>query len=390
MPMRTLYPFTAIVGQARLKKALVLNAINPALGGVLVRGHKGTAKSTAARGLAGLLPEIEVVEGCAFHCHPTAPIGACAACSNAGRDDHGRRVVRRPMAFVDLPLGATEDRLIGTLNLEDAIQQGRRRFEPGLLAEAHRGILYVDEVNLLEDHLVDVLLDAAAMGTNVVEREGVSVAHPSRFILIGTMNPEEGELRPQFLDRFALCVDVEGIDAPAERAEVIRRRLRFEADPEGFRDAWDEAERALAGEIARAQASLPEVTCPDSLLERVACLTVELGVHGHRADLALVKTACTLAADHGRTEVAPDDIREAAELVLPHRMRRTPFQEPQLASDELERSFDRHFNPPTPPPPQSAPPSDIDRGDEPPSPDGETPHRPDAGKKKATSLPLRH
>jgi Mg-chelatase subunit ChlI len=211
MLTRTLYPFTAIVGQERLKKSLILNAINPALGGVLIRGHKGTAKLTAARELAMLLPEIESVSGCPFACEPGRSLYACPSCSDSPREHLTPEPERRPMAFVDLPLGATEDSLIGILNLDDAIRLGKRRFEPGLLAQAHRGILYVDEVNLLEDHLVDILLDAAAMGLNIVEREGISFSHPARFILIGTMNPEEGELRPQFLDRFALCVNVEGL-----------------------------------------------------------------------------------------------------------------------------------------------------------------------------------
>jgi Mg-chelatase subunit ChlI len=261
------------------------------------------------------------------------------------------------MAFVDLPLGATEDRLIGTLNLDDAIRLGKRRFEPGLLAQAHRGILYVDEVNLLEDHLVDILLDAAAMGLNIVEREGISFSHPARFLLIGTMNPEEGELRPQFLDRFALCVDVEGLDSPADRAEIIRRRLRFEANPETFRREWATAEEALAQSILDAQDLLPKVTCPDSLLERVAHLTVELGVQGHRADLALIKTACTITAYHARAEVGSAEIREAAELVLPHRMRRAPFEEPQLRAEDLDRALDRHLDTPPPPPAESDTPS---------------------------------
>jgi Mg-chelatase subunit ChlI len=357
MLTRTLYPFTAIVGQERLKKALILNAINPALGGVLIRGHKGTAKSTAARGLATLLPEIESVSGCPFACEPGRPLYACPSCSDSPREHLRPEPERRPMAFVDLPLGATEDRLIGTLNLDDAIRLGKRRFEPGLLAQAHRGILYVDEVNLLEDHLVDILLDAAAMGLNIVEREGISFSHPARFLLIGTMNPEEGELRPQFLDRFALCVDVEGLDSPADRAEIIRRRLRFEANPETFRREWATAEEALAQSILDAQDLLPKVTCPDSLLERVAHLTVELGVQGHRADLALIKTACTITAYHARAEVGSAEIREAAELVLPHRMRRAPFEEPQLRAEDLDRALDRHLDTPPPPPAESDTPS---------------------------------
>jgi Mg-chelatase subunit ChlI len=378
MLTRSLYPFTAIVGQERLKQALILNAINPALGGVLIRGQKGTAKSTAARGLATLLPEIEVVTGCPFACQPGLPLHACPACSATPRDHRLPPTERRPMAFVDLPLGATEDRLIGTLNLDDAIRHGKRRFEPGLLAQAHRGILYVDEVNLLEDHLVDVLLDAAAMGLNIAEREGISFSHPARFILIGTMNPEEGELRPQFLDRFALCVDVAGLDTPSDRAEIIRRRLRFEADPDAFRRDFHHDEAALSRSILDAQALLPNVHCPEPLLEQVAHLTVELGVQGHRADLALIKTARTLAAHHKRTEVGPPEIREAAELVLPHRMRRAPFEEPQLRAEDLQRAFDRHLDNPPPPPPSS-----TERTEPRPQPGEES----DPGKKKVPTLP---
>jgi magnesium chelatase subunit D len=342
---RVLYPFTAVVGQERMKLALVLNAVHPALGGVLVRGHKGTAKSTAARGLADLLPPVETVAGCPFQC-PQDADGNCP---------HGTGRQERPTPVIDLPLGATEDRLVGTLNLEEAIQKGRRRFEPGLLAAAHRGILYVDEVNLLDDHLVDVLLDAAAMGVNVVEREGVSETHPARFVLIGTMNPEEGELRPQFVDRFGLCVDVVGIDAPADRAEVVRRRLRFEVDPDGFRREWAAEQEKLAGEIAAARAFLPQVSVPDDLLDGVARLTVEVGVHGHRADLAIVRTATTLAALRQHPTVTADDVRTAAELVLPHRLRRTPFEPPQRQREKLDQSIRDALSPPpsangTPPP----------------------------------------
>jgi Mg-chelatase subunit ChlI len=350
---RVLYPFAAIVGQERMKLALLLHAVNPALGGLLIRGHKGTAKSTAARGLAALLPAIEVVDGCPFQCPPDRTLGLCGGCTEQA-DTPSRR---RPMPVIDLPLGATEDRLVGTLNLEEAIQRGRRRLQPGLLAAAHRGVLYVDEVNLLDDHLVDVLLDAAAMGVNTVEREGVSVSHPSRFILIGTMNPEEGELRPQFVDRFGLCVDVVGIESPADRAEVVRRRLRFEADPEAFASEWATEQARLADHLAAARQTLTRTTCPDTLLEVVARLTVSMGVHGHRADLAIVRTATTLAAYRLRTEVTADDIREAAELVLPHRMRRLPFEQPQMQREQFDRAFNQALEPTGngPPPTNSAP-----------------------------------
>jgi len=334
---RARYPFTAIVGQEPMKKALLLNAIHPALGGVLIRGQKGTAKSTAARGLASLLPAIETVDHCPFQCFPGQPLAQCPVCT-AGIG----QTCQRPMPLIDLPLGATEDRLIGTMHLETAIQHGRRTFEPGLLAAAHRGILYVDEVNLLEDHLVDALLDVAVTGVNVVEREGVSVSHPARFILVGTMNPEEGELRPQFLDRFALCIEVAGLEGPAERAEVVRRRLRFEADPDTFAREWQPEEARLAEQVAAARQRLAHVACTDDLLESVACLTVEMGVHGHRADLATVKTACALAAYDGRATVTADDIREAAELVLPHRMRRTPFEQPHRPAERLKQALQQN------------------------------------------------
>ncbi len=246
----------------------------------------------------------------------------------------------RPTPLVDLPLGATEDRLVGSLNLETAVQAGKKQFEPGLLAESHRGILYVDEVNLLEDYLVDVLLDAAAMGVNVVEREGVSLAHPSRFMLIGTMNPEEGELRPQFIDRFGLCVAVEGIVDPAERTEVVQRYLDFEADPDQFRDSWAEQGERLSSRIVAARELLPEVECAVELVAYACSATTAVEVQGHRADITLVKAAQALAALEGRTKVTTDDIRACAQLVLPHRMRRDPSQEPELDRKRLTQALE--------------------------------------------------
>ncbi len=322
---RITYPFAAIVGQESMKTALLLNAVDPSIGGVLIRGQQGTAKSTAARGLADLLPSLETVDGCPFQCLTSQPLGRCSSCA-----DIAPSPCHRPTPLVNLPLGATEDRLIGTLNLERTIADGRRHFEPGLLAAAHRGILYIDEVNLLEDHLVDALLDAAASGVNVVERDGLSVTHPARFLLIGTMNPEEGELRPQFLDRFGLCVDVVGLESPAERAEVIRRRLRFEADPDAFSEDWKAEGRRLAGRVLAARKLLPNVMCADDLLESIARLTVERGVPGHRADLAIVKTATALAAFDGRAAVIDEDVRAAAALVLPHRVQRSAAEPPRL------------------------------------------------------------
>src|SRR5581483_5405840 len=261
-PTRPVYPFTALVAQERMKRALILNTVNPRLGGVLIRGEKGTAKSTAVRGLANLLPELTVVADCPYGCDPNDHATACESC----RERHEPPRQRRKVPLVALPVGATEDRVVGTLDLERAIQEGRRRFEPGLLASANRGILYIDEVNLLNDHLVDVLLDAAAMGVNYVEREGISVEHPSHFILVGTMNPEEGDLRPQLLDRFALAVEVEGLNDPAARAEVVRRRIAFEQDPLAFAAQWEAAEAAERARILAARALLPEVRLDDRML----------------------------------------------------------------------------------------------------------------------------
>jgi magnesium chelatase subunit D len=338
-PKRPVYPFAALVGQERLKQALILNAINPLIGGVLIRGEKGTAKSTAARGLAELLPPMATVAGCPFHCHPELPELMCDDCRQ--RQAQGEVLPRRdrPMPVVDLPLGTTEDRLLGTIDLEKAIKSGEKHFEPGLLAAANRGILYVDEVNLLDDHLVDVLLDAAAMGVNVVEREGISFIHPARFILVGTMNPEEGELRPQLLDRFGLCVEVTGLHALADRMAVVERRLAFEADPEGFAAAWQGEQESIRRAILTAGERLPRVSFTHDLLRLITAICVDQGVDGHRADIYMLKVAQTLAAYRGREVVTPDDVRPAAALVLPHRLRRQPFSESTLDENRLEETF---------------------------------------------------
>jgi magnesium chelatase subunit D len=342
----TVYPFTAIVGQERMKLALVLNAINPAIGGALIRGEKGTAKSTAVRALASLLPEFQAVTGCPFACRMEATLGLCARCQD---DASTPEESTRRAAVVTLPLGATDDRVVGTLDLERALQEGRRYFEPGLLASAHRGILYVDEVNLLGDHLVDLLLDAAAMGVNLVEREGVSVEHPSRFTLVGTMNPEEGELRPQLLDRFGLAVEIEGVTDPEARAEIVRRRLRFEHDPTAFHAQWQEPEQAERERIQRAQSQVPDVELSDLLLRFITRMCADLAVDGMRADIVIYKASCTLAAYDGRSEVNEADVRLAAELALPHRQRRGPFQSPQLSSDDLEKTMEDAWNNVQPP-----------------------------------------
>ncbi|MFH1260230.1 MAG: ATP-binding protein [Elusimicrobiota bacterium] len=336
---KTIFPFTAIVGQERMKKALILNAINPLLGGVLIRGEKGTAKSTAARALADLLPQMAVVEDCLFGCNPHNTHEMCAVCRERVEEGGKLPVARRKMKVVDLPLGATEDRVLGTLDIEKAIKKGEKHFDPGLLAEVNRGILYVDEVNLLDDHLVDILLDAAAMGLNNVEREGVSYSHPAKFILVGTMNPEEGELRPQLLDRFGLCVEVHGLTDPEQRAEVVRKCIEYEKSTHGFEKECEPEQIKLRRGIVKAQELFAQVVYSDDILKLITRIAIDMGVDGHRADIAMVKTAQTIAAYHQRKDVTAEDVKEAAELVLPHRMRRKPFQQPQLDQDKIEQSI---------------------------------------------------
>ena len=318
------YPFTAIVGQDRMRLALELNAVNPAVGGVLIRGEKGTAKSTAVRALARLLPEIDVVEGCRYSCEPPGDEGdarLCIDCTEKLARGEKLGVTQRRMRVVELPINASEDRVVGSIDIESAIKTGTRKFEPGVLAEANRNILYVDEVNLLDDHLVDVLLDAAAMGVNVVEREGVSVWHPARFILVGTMNPEEGDLRPQLLDRFGLCVDVTGIRDVGERVEIIERREAWEENPEGFGADYAEAESEEAARIADAIVRLAAVEVPRPILAAIAELNVSLGVDGHRADLVARKAAQALAALQGTETVSQAEVDEIIDMVLSHRVK---------------------------------------------------------------------
>lgn len=329
------YPFTAVVGMPDLRLALVLSSISPAVGGVLVRGEKGTAKSTMVRALAGLLPGVDVVDGCRFSCDPVEPDPACPD----GPHPEGAAAHRRPARLVELPVGAAEDRVIGSLNLERALAEGVTDFQPGLLAAAHRGLLYVDEVNLLHDHLVDTLLDAAAMGRATVEREGVSVSHAARFVLIGTMNPEEGELRPQLLDRFGLTVEVASSRDPEQRVEVIRRRLAYEADPDDFAGRYAAADAGLAKEIEAAQRLLPSVKLPDEALRQIAEVCASFEVDGMRADIVTARTAVAHAAWAGRTEVTTEDIRVAARLALPHRRRRNPFDAPGISEEQLEQAL---------------------------------------------------
>ncbi|MGW6864093.1 putative cobaltochelatase [Streptomyces sp. NPDC054904] len=332
----THFPFTAVVGQDDLRLALLLNAVSPAVGGVLVRGEKGTAKSTAVRALSALLPQVDVVPGCRFSCAPASPDPACPD----GPHEPGAGSAR-PARMVELPVGASEDRLVGALDIERALSEGVKAFEPGLLADAHRGILYVDEVNLLHDHLVDVLLDAAAMGASYVEREGVSVRHDARFLLVGTMNPEEGELRPQLLDRFGLTVEVAASREPALRVEVVRRRLAYEDDPAGFAGRWAGDEHEVRARVVAARALLPKVVLDDTALLRIAATCAGFEVDGMRADIVMARTATALAAWAGRTAVRKEDVRQAALLALPHRRRRNPFDAPGLDEDKLDEILDR-------------------------------------------------
>ena len=370
-PADRAYPFAGIVGMADLKLALLLNAVSPAIGGVLVRGEKGTAKSTMVRGLAALLPPVRVVSGCPYSCDPAAPDPGCPAGPHDGTHDglsdgpgDGSASRERPVTLAELPVGATEDRLAGSLDIERVLTAGTTAFQPGLLAAAHRGVLYVDEVNLLHDHLVDLLLDAAALGVNYVEREGVSVRHASRFLLVGTMNPEEGELRPQLLDRFGLTVQVTASQDGAERAEVVRRRLAFEADPAGFITRFSADTATLAAQVAAARDRLPGVDLPDAALRQICAVCGSFGVDGMRADLVTARTAIALAAWHGRDVVTEEDIRIAARLALPHRRRRDPFDAPGLDEQALDEALREASSEPDPGPEPSGPrsPADPDGG----------------------------
>ncbi|SMC38764.1 protoporphyrin IX magnesium-chelatase [Desulfocicer vacuolatum DSM 3385] len=332
MEKRATFPFVAIVGQEQMKLALILNIINPGLSGVLIRGEKGTAKSTAVRALAEILPKIDTVKGCPFRLSRRETGNTCRECivaacpvkeGNINRPDMEKTGIK----VIELPVGATEDRVVGTMDLEHALKKGEKRVDPGILAAAHRGILYVDEVNLLDDHVVDVLLDSAAMGVNTIEREGLSFSHPAKFTLVGTMNPEEGELRPQLLDRFGLCVNIEGAHDPEDRVAVMERRAAFDEDPGLFCSRWQDDSQALSRKIETAMALYPKVTMDRSLLFEIASFCLDVGVDGHRGDIVILKTAKTLAAYHGRTEVILEDIEHGAELALPHRIRRKPLQE---------------------------------------------------------------
>lgn len=329
-PIRKHFPFAAISGQVNMKLALILNVINPAIGGVLIRGEKGTAKSTAVRGLVELLEETSAVDGCRYHCNFDEPEFYCDECKARLNNDETLKPVLRKKRVVELPISATEDRVVGTLDIERALKDGNKVFEPGILSEANNNLLYIDEVNLLEDHVVDVLLDSAAMGVNTVEREGVSYSHPARFILIGTMNPEEGDLRPQLLDRFGLVVHVQGESDKDLRKEIIKRRLAYENDPQTMAASFVQEEEALRKQIGAARQALPAIQVPEDIYDIAVNIGITLEVDGHRADITLIKTAGTIAAFNGKPCITRDHVFRAATLVLPHRMRKLPFEDTHL------------------------------------------------------------
>ncbi|MFI6445277.1 putative cobaltochelatase [Kitasatospora sp. NPDC050543] len=367
------YPFTAIVGMADLRLGLLLNAVSPAVGGVLVRGEKGTAKSTMVRALAGLLPSITTVGDCRFACDPASPDPQCPDGPHDGAPEAARAA-----HLVELPVGVSEDRIVGSLDLERALAEGVKAYEPGLLAKAHRGVLYIDEVNLLQDHVVDLLLDAAAMGRSYVEREGVSVRHAARFLLVGTMNPEEGELRPQLLDRFGLTVEIAATRDPQERAEVVRRRLGYDADPADFAARFAEEEQALAERITGARELLAKVELTDAALRQITAVCAAFEVDGLRADIVMARTAVALAAWAGRTEVLEEDVRKAAQLALPHRRRRNPFDAPGLDEELLDRTLEEHAQTPEPAGPEQ-PEGSLDEQQPDPDRDPDGDHDPDGG-----------
>lgn len=324
-----IFPFTAVVDQEEMKLGLILNVIDPSIGGVLIMGEKGTAKSTTVRALADLLPEIDVIKGCKFNCSPEGPF--CSDCL----EKNGLEIEKKKMRVVELPLGVTEDRVVGTLDIEHAIKKGEKRFEPGILADANRNFLYVDEVNLLEDHIVDLLLDSAAMGINIVEREGVSFVHPAKFILVGTMNPEEGELRPQLLDRFGLCVQVNSIMNKDLRVEILKRKTEFDDNPEKFLKKWEPEQQSLAMRIINAKENLKNIKITDYALCKVVEITSELNLDGHRADIVMLKAARAYVAFNEKHEITNEDIKKVAPFALKHRLKRLPFEDTSVNVEKL-------------------------------------------------------
>jgi magnesium chelatase subunit I len=334
-----IFPFTAIVDQDEMKLALILNVIDPSIGGVLIMGEKGTAKSTTVRALADLLPEIEVIKGCRFNCSPEGPF--CSDCLEKIKNGNNLETEKKKMRVVELPLGVTEDRVVGTLDIEHAIKKGEKRFEPGILAEANRNFLYIDEVNLLEDHIVDLLLDSAAMGINTVEREGISFTHPARFILVGTMNPEEGELRPQLLDRFGLCVQVNSLRDKSLRMEVLKRKAEFDDDPEGFLRKWEPEQKKLLEKILKAKENLKKVEIDNEALSLVVEITSELNLDGHRADIVMLKSARAYTAFNGREKITREEIKKVAPLALRHRLKRLPFEDISSEVEKLHAILER-------------------------------------------------
>ncbi len=327
------YPFSAIVNQEELKLGLILNVIDPSIGGLLIVGERGTGKSTAVRALANLLPEITVVKDCPFNCNPQGPL--CTYCEELLKVEGTLPVTSKKMEVVELPLGVTEDRVLGTLDLEYALRYGRRKFEPGILANANQNFLYIDEVNLLEDHIVDLLLDVSAMGIHRVEREGLSFVHPSRFILVGSMNPEEGDLRPQFLDRFGLSVKIKTITSKEERKEILRRRLRFDLEREEFLREWEPEEQALREKIIRARELLPKVETTEVILDLIVELTTGVTLDGHRGDIVLLKATRALSAFEGESFTKPEHLLKVAPLALRHRLKRKPFEAPEEEERKL-------------------------------------------------------
>ena len=330
-----IFPFVRIVGQEKMKKALLLNIVDPSIGGVLIKGEKGTAKSTSVRSLAQILPMRPTVVGCPFHCDPRYPKRMCAQCRDKLARGEKLESQDMPMTVVELPLSATEDRVSGTLDLEHVLKTGEKKFEPGVLAQANGNVLYVDEVNLLDDHIIDLLLDSAAMGVNYIEREGVSFSHPAKFILVGSMNPEEGSLRPQLLDRFGLCVDIEGEKDVDVRMEVIQRRMEFDKDPEAYLESCKDEIEEIRNKIIATREILPNVKIDQSIIRYIVMISIHFKLEGHRADITMMRAAKANAALDGRTEVTKEDLRTVAPLVLTHRLKKRAFDEATFDEKEL-------------------------------------------------------